>query len=193
MQRDHRKQSFDDPLFLYGSDYIGSLDCLRRAVLFDRCTFSGFYGDASEGYIYTVRDFLPRLVPLDKVAASGGTGSSFQVGSKRGSFAFASNKEESKMLLWLKYYASSSDKASEMVDKAIKELKNEHERYLSVPFRRVNVDFEINQCQRIFMNKVPCIYAEQELLFEYEPGMSYAVIKAGVARAMDRFLADSIL
>ena len=26
------------------------------------------------------------------------------------------------MLLWLKYYASSSDKASEMVDKAIKEL-----------------------------------------------------------------------
>ena len=62
-----------------------------------------------------------------------------------------------------------------------------------MPFRRVNVDFEINQCQRIFMNKVPCIYAEQELLFEYEPGMSYAVIKAGVARAMDRFLADSIL
>ena len=97
------------------------------------------------------------------------------------------------MLLWLKYYASSSDKASEMVDKAIKELKNEHERYLSVPFRRVNVDFEINQCQRIFMNKVPCMYAEQELLFEYEPVMSYAVIKAGVARAMDRFLADSIL
>ena len=119
MQRDHRKQSFDDPLFLYGSDYIGSLDCLRRAVLFDRCAFSGFYGDASEGYIYTVRDFLPRLVPQDKVAASGGTGSSFQVGSKRGSFAFASNKEESKMLLWLKYYASSSHKASEMVDNAI--------------------------------------------------------------------------
>ena len=43
------------------------------------------------------------------------------------------------------------------------------------------------------MKKIPCIYAEQELLFEYEEGMSYAVIKSAVARAMDRFLADSIL
>ena len=97
------------------------------------------------------------------------------------------------MLLWLKYYASSSGKPCEMVDRAIKELKAEHERYLSVPFRRINVDLDINRCQRIFMNKIPCIYAEQELLFEYEPGMSYAVIKFAVANAMDRFLADSIL
>ena len=97
------------------------------------------------------------------------------------------------MLLWLKYYASSSGKPCEMVDQAIKELKAEHDRYLSVPFRRINVDLDINQCQRIFMKKIPCIYAEQELLFEYEEGMSYAVIKSAVARAMDRFLADSIL
>lgn len=97
------------------------------------------------------------------------------------------------MLLWLKYYAASSGRPCEMVDEAIKELRSEHDRYLSVPFRRINVDIDINQCQRIFMRKVPCIYAEQEKIFEYEPGMSYAVIKSAVGRAMDRFLADSVL
>ena len=97
------------------------------------------------------------------------------------------------MLLWLKYYAASSGKPCEMVDKAIKELKSEYQRYLSVPFRRINVDLDINQCQRCMMKNVPCIYGEQELLFEYEPGMPYEMIKSAVARAMDRFLADSIL
>ena len=97
------------------------------------------------------------------------------------------------MLLLLKYYASDSGKPCEMVDRAIDELRTKYGRYLSVPLWRINVDSEIDQCQRCMMKNVPCMYSEQELLFEYEPGMSYPVIKAAVARAMDRFLADSIL
>ena len=97
------------------------------------------------------------------------------------------------MLLWLKYYASSSDKASEMVDKAIRELKTEDPKYAAAPFMRINIDLEANQTQKYEVKNVPCIYAGKEKMFEYEEGMAYEDVKAAIARAMDRFLADAIL
>ena len=97
------------------------------------------------------------------------------------------------MLLWLMYFATSTGEPCEMTDKAIKELKSEDQKYAAAPFLRINIDFELNQAQKYEVKNVPCIYAGKEKVFEYAPGMSYEDIKAGVARAMDRFLGDAIL
>lgn len=80
-----------------------------------------------------------------------------------------------------------------MADKAIKELKTEDPKYAAAPFMRINIDLEANQSQKYEVKNVPCIYAGKEKMFEYEAGMSYEDIKAAIARAMDRFLADAIL
>ncbi len=96
-------------------------------------------------------------------------------------------------MLWLMYFATSTGEACEMADKAIKELKTEDPKYAAAPFMRINIDLEANQSQKYEVKNVPCIYAGKEKMFEYEAGMSYEDIKAAIARAMDRFLADAIL
>ena len=96
-------------------------------------------------------------------------------------------------MLWLMYFATSKGEACEMADKAIKELKTEDPKYAAAPFMRINIDLEGNQSQKYEVKNVPCIYAGKEKMFEYEAGMSYEDIKAAIARAMDRFLADAIL
>lgn len=96
-------------------------------------------------------------------------------------------------MLWLMYFATSTGKACEMTDQAIRELKTEHPEYAAAPFMRINIDLEANQCQRYVVKNVPCIYAGKDKIFEYTPGMSYEDIKEGVGRAMDRFLSDAIL
>jgi len=96
-------------------------------------------------------------------------------------------------MLWLMYFATSTGEACEMADKAIKELKTENPKYAAAPFMRVNIDLEGNQNHTYEVKNVPCIYAGKEKMFEYEAGMSYEDIKAAIARAMDRFLADAIL
>lgn len=97
------------------------------------------------------------------------------------------------MLLWLMYFATSTGDACGMTDKAIKELKTEHPEYAAAPFMRINIDLEGNQSQKYEVKNVPCIYAGKEKVFEYEEGMTYEDIKAGVGRAMDRFLSDAVL
>ena len=96
-------------------------------------------------------------------------------------------------MLWLMYFATSTGEACKRADKAIKELKSEDPKYAAAPFMRINIDFEANQSQKYEVKNVPCIYAGKEKMFEYEAGMSYEDIKAAIARAMDRFLADAIL
>ena len=96
-------------------------------------------------------------------------------------------------MLWLMYFATSTGEACEMADKAIKELKTEDPKYAAAPFMRINIDLEANQSQKYEVKNVPCIYAGKEKMFEYEAGMSYEDIKAAIARAMVRFLADAIL
>ena len=96
-------------------------------------------------------------------------------------------------MLWLMYFATSTGEACEMTDRAIRELKTEDPKYAAAPFMRINIDLEANQSQRYEVKNVPCIYAGKEKMFEYQAGMSYEDVKAGVMRAMDRFLSDAIL
>ena len=96
-------------------------------------------------------------------------------------------------MLWLMYFATSKGEACEMADKAIKELKTEDPKYAAAPFMRINIDLEGNQSQKYEVKNVPCIYAGKEKVFEYTPDMGYEDIKAGVERAMDRFLGDAVL
>ena len=96
-------------------------------------------------------------------------------------------------MLWLMYFATSTGAACEMVDKAIRELKTEDPKYAAAPVMRINIDLEANQTQKYEVKNVPCIYAGKEKMFEYEEGMAYEDVKAAIARAMDRFLADAIL
>jgi hypothetical protein len=91
------------------------------------------------------------------------------------------------------YFATSTGEACEMADKAIRELKTEDPKYAAAPFMRINIDLEGNQNQKYEVKNVPCIYAGKDKVFEYEPGMAYEDVKAAIARAMDRFLADAIL
>lgn len=96
-------------------------------------------------------------------------------------------------MLWLLYFCNSTGERTEMVDKAIKEIRDADKRYMSVNWMRINIDLEANQCQKYEIKDAPCIFAGKDTVFKFEEGIGYDEVKQRVQSAMDMFLNAAIL
>ncbi|MGN0709270.1 MAG: hypothetical protein ACI4LM_03385 [Anaerovoracaceae bacterium] len=96
-------------------------------------------------------------------------------------------------LLWVMYFYKENDEACGLVDKALKELRDEDPRYTSVDVTKISEDKAPELAKRYPHEHVPCLFVGKNDKYEYEPGQTYDEVKANVRRIMDLYINSSIL
>jgi|GEM_PF-7092553 len=95
-------------------------------------------------------------------------------------------------MLWLLLFCDKSEK-TDMINKAIKEIKEKDARYNAVNWVRINIELEASKGHDYHVKDVPCIYAGKDTVYELKDCESYEEVVQKVQSAMDQFLNAAIL